>query len=146
MKKEVLIAIIVGFTLGLIITFGVYRAQKSLEQKAAKDEIVENQQLPGANNTQVLLSITQPEDGEISDKDAIVVGGITQKNSLVTILSSFDDQAIQADEFGNFSTEFSLDTGPNQITITSFNQDGTKQEKIINVVYTTYDFEEESEE
>ncbi|MFC1653278.1 hypothetical protein ACFL1M_00325 [Patescibacteria group bacterium] len=144
MKKEVLIAIIVGFSLGLVITFGIYRAQKSIKERANRNNTTQETQteeLP-----EILLSITQPQDGDIFDQDSITIGGITQKESLVTAISSEDHQATQADELGNFSIEFELDTGANDITITSFNQDGTKQEKEMTVVYTTYDFEEASEE
>lgn len=149
MKKEVLIAIIVGFSLGLIITYGVYRAQKSLTQKAAQDEIIEETGVSLPKNDQLnVLSITQPENGTITNQDTIAVGGIAQKNSLVTIISSADEKATQADDLGNFSIDFSLQQGPNHITISTFNQDGIKQEKEIYVVYTTYDLDdpEETEE
>jgi len=145
MKKEVLIAIIVGFSLGLIITFGIYRAQKSLKDRAeSKNTTQESAQTDGTTN--IALSITQPEDGSITDEDIITVGGITKKNALITIISSEDHQTTQADELGNFSVEFSLDAGENQIHITSFSDDDTKQEKTISVVYSTYEFDEEVEE
>ncbi|OGV92762.1 hypothetical protein A3B57_01990 [Microgenomates group bacterium RIFCSPLOWO2_01_FULL_47_10] len=146
MKKEVIVAIIVGFSLGLVITYGVYRAQSSLSQKAAKDEASNqpaNQDLPVSP---ILLSITQPMEGSISDQDTVSVGGITQKNTLVTVISPSDHQAVQADELGNFSLDIALESGPNRLTVTSFNEDGSKQEKVINVIYSTYDFESESKE
>ena len=65
MKKEVLIAIIVGFSLGLIITFGIYRAQKSLSERAeSKNTDQDTTQIEGTAN--ISLSITQPEDGSIT--------------------------------------------------------------------------------
>lgn len=144
MKKEVLIAIIVGFSLGLIITFGIYRAQKSLKDRAeSKNTIEESAQIEGTAN--IALSITQPEDGSISDEDTITIGGISKKHALITIISSEDHQATQADELGNFSVEFSLDAGENQIHITSFSDDNTKQEKTISIVYSTYEFDDETE-
>ena len=145
MKKEVLIAIIVGFSLGLIITFGIYRAQKSLKERAESKNTDQNTtQIEGTAN--ISLSITQPEDGSITDEDTITIGGISKKNALITIISSEDHQATQADELGNFSVEFSLDAGENQIHITSFSDDDTKQEKTISVVYSSYEFEEKTEE
>ena len=140
MKKEVLIAIIVGFSLGLIITFGIYRAQKSLSDRAeTKNTTEESTQID--NTANIALSITQPEDGSITDKDTITIGGISKKNALITIISSEDHKSVQADELGNFSVEFSLDVGENQIHITSFGEDNTKQEKTLSVVYSTYEFE-----
>ena len=142
MKKEVLIAIIVGFSLGLIITFGIYRAQKSLSERAeSKNTDQGTTQIEGTAN--ISLSITQPEDGSITDKDSITIGGISKKNALITIISSEDHQSTQADELGNFSIEFSLDAGENQIHITSFSDDNTKQEKTISIVYSSYEFEDE---
>jgi hypothetical protein len=142
MKKEVLIAVIVGFSLGLIITFGIYRAQKSLSDRAAnKNATEESTQIDSTSN--ISLSITQPEDGSITDKDTITVGGIAKKNSLITVISPEDHQATQADELGNFSVEFSLEVGENQIHIKSVSDDNTKQEKTISVVYSSYEFDDE---
>lgn len=144
MKKEVLIAIIVGFSLGLIITFGIYRAQKSLSERAeSKNTTEESAQIEGTAN--ISLSITQPEDGSITDEDTITIGGISKKHALITIISSEDHQSTQADELGNFSVEFSLDVGENIISITSFSDDDAKQEKTISVVYSSYEFEDKIE-
>lgn len=148
MKKEVIVAIVVGFSLGLIITYGVYRAQKSITQKAAQDEIVETQEPTIQNNEPAsnLLSITQPENGTITDKDTITVGGIAQKNALVTVINKIDEKATQADELGNFTIDLKLEQGPNHITISTFNEKGVRQEKDLYVVYSSYDFENTSEE
>lgn len=148
MKKEVLIAILVGFSLGLIITYGVYRAQKSITQKAAQDEAVETQEPTAQNNEPInnLLSITQPENGTITDKDTITVGGIAQKNALVTVINKIDEKATQADELGNFTIDLKLEQGPNHITISTFNEKGVRQEKELYVVYSSYDFEKDLQE
>ena len=145
MKKEVLIAIIVGFSLGLVITFGIYTAQKSLKERAANQNTTEESLISGSD-ANILLSITQPTNGSITDKDTITIGGITKKNALVTVISPEDHKATQADDLGNFSVEFSLDVGENKIQITSVSPDETKQEKTISVVYTTYEFEDENKD
>ena len=145
MKKEVLIAIIVGFSLGLIITFGIYRAQKSLSERAESKNTDQNTtQIESTAN--ISLSITQPEDGSITNKDTITIGGISKKNALITIISPEDHKSVQADELGNFSVEFSLDVGENQIHISSFSDDNTKQEKTISVVYSPYEFEDDTKD
>ncbi len=145
MKKEVLIAIIVGFSLGLIITFGIYRAQKSLSERAESKNTDQNTtQIESTAN--ISLSITQPEDGSITNKDTITIGGISKKNALITIISPEDHKSVQADELGNFSVEFSLDVGENQIHISSFSDDNTKQEKTISVVYSSYEFEDDTKD
>lgn len=144
MKKEVLIAVIVGFSLGLIITFGVYRAQKSIKERSNNQNATQESLLED-KNTDIPLSLTQPEDGSITDKDTITIGGITKKNAIVSVISPEDHKITQADELGNFSVEFSLDGGENQIQIKSFSDDETTQEKSISVVYSTYEFDDKKD-
>lgn len=145
MKKEVVIAIIVGFSLGLVITYGVYRAQNSLKQKAAQDEIIQTEPSLVEEKETNLLSITHPENGTITGEETIAIGGITQKNALISVISNNDEKLTQADNLGNFSIEINLAAGPNQIDVTAFNQAGFRQDKTVYVVYSSYDLESEDE-
>ncbi|MGB9706837.1 MAG: Ig-like domain-containing protein [Microgenomates group bacterium] len=139
MRKEVLIAIIIGFTLGLIITFGVWQANKALKETAPKKEAppqITEEQLP-TPTPQPLLVITSPEDNSISNKEKIDVSGKTFPQATVVIIYEEGEKIVEADGGGNFSAEINLVGGANEITISAFDKDGNEMSKTLNVVYST---------
>ena len=144
MKKEVLIAVIVGFSLGLVITFGIYRAQKSIKDRSAEQTTEEAESQPDTTRHQ--LTITQPEDDSIVAEDEVTVSGITSKNATVAVVSSDDEAAIQADEFGNFSVTVEISSGANTISVVSYDENGNSSATELTVVFSTADLDEEVEE
>jgi hypothetical protein len=125
MRKEVLLAILIGAGLGLLITFAVYQSRRSLSD-AQKDQVQDVLCNPVAdqqeNNGQ--LSITFPEDNLIVDNQRLIVSGNTQVNNFVIIFVNNEELITNADESGNFSKEIRLDQGANVLSIHSINQDG----------------------
>jgi len=64
MKKEVFIAVLSGLVLGLIITLGIYTANKSLNKLKTQKKIenqAENIPSPPIGQTDKVLNITSPE-------------------------------------------------------------------------------------
>ena len=125
MRKEVLLAILVGAGLGLLITFAVYQSRRSVSD-AQKDQVQEvlnhstnNEQEDGGQ-----LAITSPENNLISDSQRLIVSGNTQPNNFVVIFVNNKETITNADESGNFSREVRLDQGANVLAIYSINQDG----------------------
>lgn len=137
MRKEVLIAIIIGFALGLVITFGIWTANKALKETAPKKEEVPVPTLtPTPTPTQVLV-VSSPEDNSISDKEKIEVSGKTSPKAVVVVLYGEGEKIIEADEEGNFSSEITLTGGANEITISAYDKDGNEVSKSLTVVYST---------
>jgi hypothetical protein len=143
MKREVLFAIIVGFSLGLVITFGIYRAQKSI-QNATQDNN-EEQETEVEIASDHVLTITQPNDGEIVDTDILSVSGVTTAGSLVSVVTNDDQVAVEADEFGNFSAQVEVSAGANEVIVSSFDKAGNQISKTLTVVFSTVDFDDEVE-
>lgn len=141
MRKEVLIAIVIGFALGLIITYGVWTANKALKETAPKKEAPAQkteEQLPTPTSTpQDLLIITSPEDNFLSNKEKIDVSGKTFPQATVVILYEEGEKIIEADEEGNFQSEITLVGGTNEITISTYDKDGNEVSKTLTVVYST---------
>lgn len=136
MKKEVVIAILAGFILGLVITFGIYRAQKSLNQNTTTQEAASN--LPEVAPTpEHQLTITQPINNVVTDKEAITVSGITSPYALISITSEENQTATQADEVGNFSTTLELFAGANTIVISAYTENGGRVQEERTVVFST---------
>lgn len=143
MKKEVLIAIVVGFSLGLVITFGIYRAQKSIRDQRVQD-VEQAEELEETEKHQ--LTVTQPKENEISSDEELTVSGITSKDSVVTVVSQEDEIALLTDEFGNFTAQISLTGGANTVLVTSFDGEGNMAATEFDVVFSTADLDDESEE
>lgn len=139
MRKEVLIAILVGFALGLVITFGVWSANKALTSKKAPI-VPEEEITPEAQVTPTppfSLVISKPEDESISDVEKITISGTTEPQAQIVIIGEKGEEILEADEKGIFTSEVSLVSGTNEITITAFSENGDEVSKTLNVVYST---------
>jgi len=142
MRKEVFIAIAIGFALGLVITFGIWTANKALKETAPKKEEtalpkqVTEEQLP-TPTPQSLLVITSPEDNSISSKEKIEVSGKTTSEATVVILYQEGEKIIEANSEGIFSSEITLVGGSNEITVSTYDDQGNEISKTITVVYST---------
>lgn len=140
MKKEIVLAIVIGFGIGLIATFGVYNARRAIREAnqiftpIASSE--ENKSSGDVASSQV-LSLASPLDQSISSEPKITVSGTTISQSWVIILSEKGEKLIQADKKGNFETEVALISGENEIEVQSISENGEKAAKTVTVVYST---------
>jgi hypothetical protein len=135
-KKEVLIAIIIGFALGLVITFGIWTANRALKTSAPQEEKTLSEETTTVNNI-FSLSINSPEDNSISSEEKIEVNGVTAPKAIVVVLYPEGEKILEADEEGQFSTEITLAGGANEIKVSAYNQEGNEEQKILTVVYST---------
>ncbi|MBI4035016.1 MAG: hypothetical protein HY381_01305 [Candidatus Chisholmbacteria bacterium] len=134
MKKEVLLAIVIGFSLGLVITFGIYTARKALREKTPPLPTPSPQSQPQPAHT---LTITSPENETLHNQETITLSGTTTPGSLVTILTPEAEILVYASEFGQFQSDISLTGGINEITIIALTPDGLKAEQALTLVYST---------
>jgi len=144
MKKEVLLAIIIGFSLGLVITFGVWKANKALKEVAPKQQLPPSQvqeeektPSPTPPSSQLSLVITSPEDNSIINKEKVNISGKTSPAATVVITYEEGEKIIETDENGNFTTEITLIGGANEITISAYDEEGNEVTKTLNLVYST---------
>lgn len=142
MKKEVLLAIIIGFLMGLIIVFGVWQANKTFKTIGLKGEVSPSPEstitsTPAPTVPSSALIITFPEDNFLSNKEKIEIKGKAPISSSIVILYEEGEKIIEADEEGNFQTEITLVGGDNEITISAYTPEGEEITKTLNVVYST---------
>jgi len=138
MRKEVVLAIVIGFGIGLIATFGVYNARQALKEAGQ----IQTPQASGEENNQTptegqILSLASPLDQSMTNESKTSVSGTTSPSSWVIILAEKGEKIIQADKKGNFETEVNLIAGENEIEIQAVSEDGEKTSKTITVVYST---------
>lgn len=138
MRKEVLIAIIIGFGLGLVITFGIWTANKALKETAPTTVPTEEEaEVTPTPMPALELVIVSPENNTISEKEIIEVSGQTASRAIIAITYPEGEKLLEADEDGSFSTEISLIGGDNLIEISAFNEEGDQATKTLTVVYST---------
>jgi hypothetical protein len=144
--KEPLLAIAIGFIIGLVITFGIWTANKSLKQ-------VQNGAIPtptiGSNATPEPASptpapsiptsfeITTPENESITNTSSITLEGTAIPGSTVAIFGGSTEQILITDSKGKFTTEVNLESGYNLFHLTATTQNGTSTTKTLTITYTT---------
>jgi hypothetical protein len=136
MKKEVIIAIIIGITIGTIITLGVHIAQKSLAENSIPPTNPSTPSITISPSQAVHnLIITSPNNASVTEQSEIEIIGNTSPNSLLSVISGTNQAVGSADIEGNFEFSFSLSSGANQIIIKSFDQNGQEASQEIEVIY-----------
>lgn len=141
MKKEVVLAIVLGIIFGLVITFGIYTANKALRDR--QQNSTENAQDEQTTDTATQVTqIIAPEDGAIIAQDTVRLTGTTFPNADVIILVGEDSYATTSDGTGNFSAELELIGGSNVITTVITNPEGRQERDERIVVYSTADLDE----
>lgn len=145
MKKEVLIAILIGFGIGLIITFGIYRAQRAYQaNNQTQSPSPTPDTLPPADQTHN-LTITNPIDTAVVDQDVATITGTTSPGSFVTAVTSDYEAFTQADPDGNFTLDFQLEAGANLITLTSLGPQSQSVSRDLTLIYSTADLDNQSD-
>jgi len=124
MKKEIVIAILIGLSLGLFITYGVYQAKTGIDKKADQDQ--KNLALTPAPDQEFAgeLILNSPANEIIQTETTTSVSGTTLPNSFVVIFVGNVEKITTADESGNFSVEVELESGANIITVVVLDENG----------------------
>jgi len=139
MKKELLIAIVSGLFLGLIVTLGIFTANKALnEQKQKKLALTPSTTpVPNSNHQQKNLNITSHESFDLINQSEVTLAGIAWPEAIVTLLSEKDNLLVQADNEGIFTFKFNLIKGFNEITVIATDESGNTQTNNLVLSYST---------
>jgi len=145
MKKEVFLAVSVGFVLGLIITFGIWTANNSLKNHPQVNVTAGNltpsptlAPASGGQTNPIPLSLTSPETDEtLVNTDSLTVSGKTVPGAVVAITYETGENILAADKDGNFSLDIKLEGGYNRITAAAYDKDGNTAVVHTLVTYST---------
>lgn len=142
MRKEVIWAIIAGVVLGLIVAFGVYRANAKMSgTKRQTAKLATPSPKPGQSEFKIVLD--KPENADVVTTKTVAVSGLTKPDSWITFSGEDSDYVIQSDEKGTFNQEVDLTPGVNQIKVTAFESSGVKSATQVLVVFSS-SFQEKS--
>lgn len=121
MKKESLIAMILGIGAG--VTIAILLISNSKSSGSSDKKVI----TPAVSPTVAILQheaftlkISSPATNSTSESDEIEIKGSAPKGSLIVITSSAGDQTIKNEE-GAFEAKFPLALGENVIRITAYN-------------------------
>ena len=140
MRKEIFLAVFVGITLGLMITFGIYQNSENNKtgQNSDTDQLINN---PISTESAIIqdpqLVINSPEEELLTKEEDLIVSGSGNPDSFVVILVNDVESISNTDESGNFSVKVKLIPGGNLIEINSIDEDGKQTSKQRTVVYET---------
>lgn len=136
MRKEVLVAIVLGVGLGLAVAFGIWRANLALAPKQNSLQTEAPLVSPEPEDFSELV-VTQPENNLVVMKDTTVIKGAATPQATIVITTGEDEYVLEADSDGSFEKEVELAAGPNEIKIASFDDLGSESQERLVVVYTT---------
>lgn len=138
MKKEVIFAILSGSALGLVIAFGVWRANMAIKGaiKTASPSPIVDQKTSIAKN-EYELTIATPKNQSIFTSSSVVIKGVTKPNSQIVVVAEEEDFVGETDAKGEFEVKVSLDGGINNLKIISMDLlDGSSQQNLT-LVYSS---------
>lgn len=140
MRKEVIFAIVIGFTLGLVITFGIWTANKAIKQaqiEVAPSELKKAEETPTPTPTLRTLMITSPENNDLLSSEEVEITGKTVPGAFVVVIYPEGEQIAEADGEGEFSVKITLVGGANEVSLTAVDKEGNEETKTLNLAYST---------
>lgn len=121
MKKETVIAIILGITLGSVIAIALIFSARTKDINGKK--VINTKVSPTIVNltsSTPQFEVTDPKNNTSISKDTLSIKGKTQKDSLIIIQSKNAEKAVNIDT-DSFSIDFPLSFGENVLRITNYN-------------------------
>ena len=137
MRKEILYAVFAGAVFGIIIAFGVWRANTALEPETKTSNEAQGQVTPAPSTDEFEIALAKPNQKDVITESPALVSGVTSPLTWVSISGEDEDYIIESDETGKFEQDVELQGGVNQIVITAFGKEGEKVEENLLVVFST---------
>jgi len=136
MRKEPIIAIILGSLIGLGMAFFVWQTTKKQPSQTFPEPTSQSQKDSPTVVSSDGISIVEPLSLGVYTETSITVSGITQPNAYVAVASTEDISFVRSDDQGDFITEITVEGGYNTIHVWGFKDDSFAQADI-NVVYSS---------
>ncbi|MEK7154619.1 MAG: Ig-like domain-containing protein [Patescibacteria group bacterium] len=141
MKKEVFLAIAIGFALGLVITFGIWTANKSLKNLPQPSPTTTSL-VPSPTPTNLSaqagqLTLSSPEDELLTSADTVTLSGKAPTGSTVIVTYEDGEKVLLPDASGNFTASIDLISGFNIINVYSYDAAGNESSQSLTVTYST---------
>ena len=134
MRKEVVYALIAGAFMGIIIAFGVWRANSAFKPNGNKTS--ENA-LPATPSSQFGITLAKPDNLSVITDNPVEISGITLPDSWVVVSLDENDYIFKSQKDGALSQEVNLSGGANQLQISALGPKGEVVSNKLILVYST---------
>ncbi len=138
MRKEILLAIVVGIIAGLGVTYAIYVVRQNMLRSSTPGEIEQSRQqevssspTPTASN----LTIKQPVPDFLTDQDSVQIVGKALPQSYLVILTETGEVITTADQDGDFAVTVDLIEGGNKLTVVATTPEGQQESLVVTAVY-----------
>ncbi len=135
MRKEILFAILAGVTFGLIIAFGVWRANVALRPDGVSTTSPED--TSNAVQGDLGITIAKPQDYQVITTSSTILTGISKPSVWIVISAEEEDYVAKTDKNGEFEIKVDVIGGVNEIIITAFDNDGAETQEKLTLVYSS---------
>lgn len=138
-KKEAIVAVVIGLILAVLVTGGILRARNALESiqfPSNQGKVATTSPKPDAKTNELFVELTTI-DNMVTKEPKLTLTGKTLPGTYIAILGEKSDYLIVPNDLGSFSQDITLVKGVNIIKITIYQENGHKIEKTLNAVYTT---------
>lgn len=138
MRKEVILAVIIGVLLGGVILYGINLANNSSRTNGDDSELNGNSLiLPSPTpNPENQISFISPLKNSVVTDAQVTLKGTAKPNSNVAIITESDDILTTVNATGNFSSIINLITGENIITVTTVDGNQATASASITIIRT----------
>ncbi|MCX6794240.1 MAG: hypothetical protein NTY06_04030 [Candidatus Gottesmanbacteria bacterium] len=134
MNKDAILATLIGFAIGLLIT-GLLLVGPNITKMLPKAKLQTTAPTPTPTPSQFAVTIESPLAEAIENNTDLLVSGVTSPGSTVVVAGSVDDTAVVSQPDGKYAGKITLTEGKNDIIVTSYRQ--TKQASQTVTVYYT---------
>lgn len=138
MRKEVIAAIVTGIVLGVVVAFGVWRANVAFKPEGQNGQNQSSTPTPEPTKAENGgITIAKPQQNQVVVETPVIISGITRANSWVAISTEEEDYILKSDENGEFEQEIELVGGVNQLVISAFDEKADESKSNLLLVYST---------
>lgn len=139
MKRDIIIAVIIGFIAGSIIAITAVNLPNIIKNNSVKFNTggkitpIPTPKLPEIIN----LEITSPKDQFLSPNKTVEIQGKSKPGSTIFLESDTDNKVKEAGSDGSFTDKLDLIEGINIIRISALDENGEYLTKELTVFYTS---------
>ncbi len=134
MRKELILAIVAGSFLGLVIAFGIWRANIALSPRKG----AESSPTPVPSSpSDFKITLAKPKNNQVITETPTIISGVTKQDSYVVVSSEDLDYVTKTDNSAQFEVKTDLNGGTNQIKVVAFDSLGGSTQTNLLLLYSS---------
>ena len=134
MRKETVLAIVAGVSIGLITAFGIWRVTTAIKKNATESEIANTPvSVPDKDFSFVIANLS---DFDVVTQSPMTINGMTKPLSNIIISTFENDFFGTSKEDGSFEVKVELPVSLSEIKAVNFDSDGNSSETNIKIVFS----------